>query len=446
MKFLGLGLSHRTAPIEVRERLAAATKPVEEALEGLRRETGVSEVCIVSTCNRVEFYVTGDIEAPALARDVRMFICATTGLQPGDLEPHLYAHEGVLGLRHLFRVAASLDSMVLGEPQILGQVKEAFTAAQDAGSVGNTLRRAFDKAFAVAKRIRTETGIAQNAVSMSFAAVELGREIFESLEGKSVLLVGAGKMSTLAARHLRSNGIAQITVANRSLDRAQLLANEIGGSASSLADLPLLLQRADIVISSTAAPDYVVTKKLMAKVVRNRRYRPILFVDIAVPRDIDPKVADLENVFVYDVDDLEGVVEGNREARVVEATAAERIIDLEVEGYVRWAKSQQVVPVIKALRTLATDIASQEVERTIGALNGDRKAEQRVRAMSQSIVNKMLHPVMSKLKAEGASGDPGPLIEALTTLFELEVQHMEPEPAQTKDSNVVPFSKDGNAR
>jgi len=440
VRLVGVGLSHHTAPIDVRERLAASTKPIEQALLELTKVEAVQEACIVSTCNRVEFYVGGDAEAPALAREVRRFICTSTGLPPSEIEPHLYSHEGVGGLRHLFRVASSLDSMVLGEPQILGQVKEAFGTAITAGAVGAALRRAVARAFLVAKRVRTETGVAENAVSMSFAAVELGREIFESLAGKNVLLVGAGKMSTLAAKHLRSNGIQQITVANRSLDRAQALADDIGGSASSLTDLSLLLQRADIVISSTAAPEYVVTKKLMAKVVRNRRYRPILFVDIAVPRDIDPDVGDLENVFVYDVDDLQEVVEDNREARAKEAGLAEDIIHAEVDRYVRWARTQQVVPVIKALRAQATEIANAEVARTVGILDGHPKAQAKVRAMSHSIVNKMLHPVMKRLKAEGAEGDPSPLIESLLELFALDIDVVEEAPADDS-TNVVPFAK-----
>jgi glutamyl-tRNA reductase len=446
VRFVGTGISHKTAPIELREKLAKATSPVDEVLAELRRSTQVREVCLVSTCNRVEFYAAGEAEAAALARDLRQFVVAVTGLSPTEVEPHLYEREGLDGVRHLFRVASSLDSMVLGEPQILGQVKQAYQTAHGAGAIGPNLNRIFERAFAVAKRVRTETGIAENAVSMSFAAVELGREIFTTLEGKSVLLIGAGKMSTLAAKHLVANGIGEIRVANRSLDRAQELAAEIGGSASSLSDLELLLQRADIVISSTATPGYVVERKLMAKVVRGRRYRPILFVDIAVPRDIDPAIEELENVFVYDVDDLNSVVEDNRQARAKEAEAAERLVETELDNFVRWARAQQVVPVIKALRGHALGIAEQEVERTLAGLGAlEEKDRKRVRAMSQAIVNKMLHPVMTRLKEEGAKGDPGPLADALVRAFDLQLE-AEPPDAGAEPSNVVPFSKDGTQR
>lgn len=446
MKFVTTGLSHRTAPIEIREKLAKATTPLESALQEVLRTTSIDEVCVVSTCNRVEFYATGVEAAPAIARDLRAFITASCGLSPSDIEPHLYEHEGLQGLQHLFRVASSLDSMVLGEPQILGQVKQAYQVAVASNTVGPVLSRVFERTFAVAKRVRTETGIAENAVSMSFAAVELGRAIFDSLEGKNVLLVGAGKMSTLAAKHLRSNGIAEIRVANRSLDRATILAKEIGGLASSLDDLEMLLGRADIVISSTAAPGYVVTKKLMSKVVRARRYRPILFVDLAVPRDIDPEIDDLENVFVYDVDSLEEVVQDNRLARKHEAESAEAIIAEEIDRYTRWARSQQVVPVIKALRAHAMKIANAELDRTLVGMQVETDAK-RVRAMSQAIVNKMLHPVLTKLKRRGEDGDPGAIVDALTDLFDLDLeQHTAsvPPPAQDNpllDTNVLPLRK-----
>lgn len=433
MRFVGTGLSHRTAPIEIRERLVQSTNPLEAALRDLRKSSTIEEACVVSTCNRVEFYVVGAAEPAALARDLRSFIIATCGLSPDEIAPHLYEHQGVDGVRHLFRVACSLDSMVLGEPQILGQVKEAFQAATRAGATGPGLSRIFQKAFAIAKRVRTETGISQNAVSMSFAAVELGREIFTSLTGKNVLLIGAGKMSTLAAKHLKSHGIAEIRVANRSFERAQELAEEVGGVASSLDDLEMLLQRADIVISSTAAPSFVVTKALMTKVVRARRYRAILFVDLAVPRDVDPAVSDLENVFVYDVDDLESVVEENREARAKEAQAADRIIDDELQSFLRWARAQQVVPVIKALREKGLGIAEAEAAKVLAGLKGaDPKLDRSVRMMSQAIVNKLLHPVLTQLKQEGAEGDPAAVVGAVRTLFELVI---EPEAPETETEN-----------
>lgn len=441
MRFVVIGLSHRTASIELRERFAHHTRDLEAALDEVTKLETIQEACIVSTCNRVEFYVAGDADPHTMSRSLRGHLLTLSGLPPAELEPHLYIHEGERGLHHLFRVASSLDSMVVGEPQILGQVKEAYRVATASQHVGAALTRAFQKAFFIAKRVRTETGIAENAVSMSFAAVELGKEIFDTLEGKQVLLIGAGKMAGLASRHLVASGVQQVRVASRSMASAQRLANEIGGLASSLGDLPILLNEADIVISSTAAPGYVVGKAMMAKVVRKRRYRPILFVDIAVPRDVDPDVADLDNVFVYDVDDLEQVLELNRESRAREAAAAEKLIDGELGGYVRWSKSQQVVPVIKALRVHATSIAAAEVQRTLASVREpDKKTAQSIQAMGNAIVNKMLHPVLTRLKEEGAQGDPQPLLDALVALFELQdaVRDAEqPAPREERSDNVV---------
>ncbi len=424
MKFTIVGLSHHTASIELRERFAQETQPLGPLLARLRAIPSVEEACVLCTCNRFELYIAGSEEPRLLGRRLKRYLESVARLPPQDLEPHLYQRSGAEGIRHLFRVASSLDSMVLGEPQILGQVKESYQAATQHQAVGPVIDRVFQKAFFVAKRIRTETGIAENAVSMSFAAVELGKEIFHSLEGKEVLLIGAGKMATLAAKHLGAYGVSKVRVASRSLATAERLAKEIGGAASSLSDLPMLLNGADIVISSTAAPGYIVDRKMMARVIRKRRYRSILFVDIAVPRDIDPLVSQLDNVFVYDVDDLKSVLELNREARAKEAASAEGLIQEELLGFLRWSKSQEVVPVIKALRRYATDIAEREAERTVGGLRSpDPKARQRVILMAQSIVNKVFHPVLNELKREGRDGDPGPLIDALVQLFPIEPDH-----------------------
>ena len=458
MKLAIIGLSHKTASIELRERFAHQTRDIEAALSTLRRLDLVDEACVVSTCNRVEFYVSGGADPSALQRSLLTHLHSFSGLPPEELEPHLYRHEGQEAIRHLFRVASSLDSMVLGEPQILGQVKEAYRAAVEHEAAGPLVRRVFEKAFTVAKRVRTETGVAENAVSMSFAAVELGREIFDSLEGREVLLVGAGKMATLAAKHLSASGVSSVRVVSRSLTTAQRLAEEIGGTPSIMTDLPMLMQTADIVICSTAAPHFVIDKPMMSKVVPKRRYRPILFVDIAVPRDVDPKVAELDNVFVYDVDDLEAVLEVNRENRAHEAAAADRLIADELERYVRWSRSQQVVPVIKALRAQASKVAAEEVQRTLSKFKDpDKKTAQSVKAMGNAIVNKMLHPVLTKLKTEGADGDPQALLESLVTLFELdvpveaEVPTPPPEAATTEpagdasDTNVVYFRRQDSA-
>lgn len=421
MKLAVVGLSHHTAPVALRERFAQGTADLPATLAQLRGLEGVDEACVISTCNRVEFYVAGQVEPEHLSREVQVFLLSMAGIPRHELYPHLYLQTGEGAARHLFRVSSSLDSMVVGEPQILGQVKQAFLAAEEAGTVGRRLGKVFQKAFAVAKRVRSETGIAENAVSMSFAAVELGRQIFSDLAGKEVLLLGAGEMATLAAKHLLANGVSKVRVASRTLATASKLAEQIGGQPSTLDDLPLLLSTVDIVICSTAAPGYVVDKKMMSRAMRDRRYRPILFVDIAVPRDVDPKVGDLDNCYAYDVDDLKAVLDANREQRAREAEAAERLVGEEIAAYVRWTKSQEVVPVIKALRAKATLVARAEVERTVTALRTeDPKVTKSLNAMSNAIVNKLLHPVLTQLKEAGAESDPQPLVDALTVLFELQ--------------------------
>lgn len=453
MKFSVVGLSHRTAPIEVRERLATYTRDLTAALHRLNRLEGVTESCIVSTCNRVEIYTAGQIEPPMMRRQVRRFLAEGAGVLMDDLEPHLVQHDADAALAHLFRVAASLDSMVLGEPQILGQVKEAYRAAVDAGTLRSELNPVFQRAFSVAKRVRSETGIAENAVSMSFAAVELGRQIFADLQGREVLLVGAGKMGGLAAKHLWANGVGRIRVASRRLSTAEKLASEVSGTAASLEDLPLLLSTADIVICSTAAPGFVIDRKMVSKVLRNRRYRPLLIVDIAVPRDVEPRVGTLDNVFVYDVDDLEGVLQQNREKRNREADAAESLVRDEVARFLAWRNAQRVVPVIKALRSKAASVVQAEVERTVGGGGQlDPKMEKRVRAMANAIMNKLLHPVLTRLKTEGEDGGSDALSEVVLDLFDLTLDVETLAPPARPEASLAPAAEadddaaDGEAR
>jgi glutamyl-tRNA reductase len=440
MRFFSSGLSHHTAPIEVRESLAKIITPVDLALRRYLELESLTQFCIISTCNRVEFYGFGPGLAESCVEKLWMAIADETDLDLADLKPHLYTHYGAEAFRHLFRVSASLDSMVVGEPQILGQVKEAYQRAREQGTVGPRLMRIFEQAFKVAKRVRSETSIAENAVSMSFAAVELGKDIFDSLEGKNVLVIGAGKMSVLAAKHLRESGIGQIAVVNRSISRAQALAEQVDGHAYGMDALEGQLVLADIVISSTAAPAYVVSKSLMSGVVRQRRYRPILFVDIAVPRDIDPALGDLENVFVYDVDDLQDVVADNREARAKEAIEGENIVAEEVLFFVNWNRAQQVVPTIKTLRARTLKIARLELERNSGL------SIAKLDAIANAITNKILHPVLQQLKAAGEEGDPSQILDVATRLFELEIDGLlYPESGigfdDEDDSNVVPIKK-----
>lgn len=447
MRFCVIGLSHRTAPIELRERYAQATRDLPRALAEICTLSVIDEACIVSTCNRVEYYVAGTADPPVLAQTLKMHLQEFSGLAPHELAEHLYIRQGEEAIQHLFRVASSLDSMVLGEPQILGQVKEAYRIAQEVGTSRANITRTFQKAFFVAKRVRTETGIAENAVSMSYAAVALGREIFDSLAGRQVLLVGAGKMAGLAARHLRASGVSSVRVVSRTMQNAQNLANEVGGLASSMTDLPLLLRDADIVISSTAAPGYIIDRAMMSNVIRARRYRSILFVDVAVPRDVDPQIAALDNCFVYDVDDLETVLEMNREERAKEAKAAHRLIDEELEAFVRWNRSQQVVPLIKALRRHAMEIATLEAGRTLATVtDADRRTQQSIKAMSNAIVNKLLHPVLTRLKEESALGNPQAMVDTLAEIFELDLSDEADKPLaaesrEAKPAEVVPLRR-----
>lgn len=420
MEFFVTGLSHKTAPIEVRERLAFSGEALEVALSKLRRLDSVSEVVLVSTCNRTEIYgVAGD--AGVGAGEVADWMAERSA---ADLGPHLYQKTGTAALTHLFRVASSLDSMVVGEPQILGQVKEAWRAAQEARNTGPRIERIFNRAFRIAKQVRSETGIGEAAVSMSFVAVELARRIFGSLEGRTILLVGAGKMSELAATHLSSNGISRVLVVNRSPERAKSLADRFGGEARLFAQLPELLETVDIVLSSTAAPGFVITRDHMARAIKARRYRPIFLIDLAVPRDIDPEVNDLDQVYAYDVDDMEKVVEENLRQRANEAARAEHMIRGEVSTFLEEDHARAVLPVIAALRHTASRVAEAEAQRTLSRLDGVEltdKQRDSVQLMAQAIVKRLLHEPTMMLRSSAGSGDAERLAAALTSLFGLDV-------------------------
>ena len=407
-----VGLSHRTAPVAVREQVAVTESVLPEVLGQIARLPGVQEAFVVSTCNRVEVYATAE-EASVAGRAIRQFLSSNDARVDG----HLYEQHGTEAVRHLFRVCASLDSMVLGEPQILGQVKEAFAAAESAGTVRGLLARAAKRAFGVAKRVRTETAIGRAAVSMSFAAVDLAKKILGSLEGSTVLLVGAGKMSALAARHLQGAGCRQVLVVNRSPERARALAEEIGGTALPWESLEQALAQADVVVCSTAAPHAVITPPLAQAARRARKHRPLFFVDLAVPRDVDPKVNDLDGIYVYDVDDLAQVVEENRKAREDEAHRAEGIVASEAEAFVAAARSE-AGPVIRDLRARAEASARREVERTLSRGEWTDAQRRSVEAMARALINKILHEPTQRIRA-AAEADDGRLLEAAMELFGL---------------------------
>lgn len=415
-EFALVGLSHKTAPIAVRERLAVPESELSTLLSELRGVKGVDEGMVVSTCNRVEAYVFGHPEA---VEGVRTFLVARAG---SEARAALYSRIGADAVAHLFRVAASLDSMVVGEPQILGQVKDAYGAAQRAGAVGASLSQMCQAAFAAAKRVRSETAIGVAPVSMASAGVELARKIFGHLDGKLILLVGAGKMSELTARQL-SPGTSKILVANRSLERAEGLAARVNGSARTFAELPPLLVQADIVISSTAAPEPILTVAMVAAALKARRYRPLFIIDLAVPRDVEEGVGRLENVYAYNVDDLACVVQEGKHSRQSEAEKAEAILRHEIDKFLQARAVRSAVPVLATLRARAEEIARTEAQKTLSQFGEaiTPKQKESIEAMGRAIVNKLLHPPTQKLKEAGKAGpdDAAALALVVAELFNL---------------------------
>jgi glutamyl-tRNA reductase len=414
--FVVVGLSHRSAPVEVRERLAVAPDRLEHELRQIAAGGRFDEALLISTCNRVELYATS-ADPVAAVQNAREAFAGRLAKPVGD--EVLYQERGVDVIRHIFRVASSLDSLVVGEPQILGQVKEAFDAARGAGTVGTLLGRCFTQAFATAKRVRHETGIAEGTVSVSSIACELAKKIFGNLEGRRTLLLGAGEMGEAAARSLRQTG-TQLHVVNRSDERAQQLAEACSGRAVPYERLSVELADADVVIASTASEKFILTPELMKGVVRTRRHRPLFIIDIAVPRDVDPRVGNMDNVFVYDVDDLQQVAEENLSVRAREAARAEQIVEEEVEAFLSWRRSLELAPTIVALRQRFGQIAAEELARTLPRLDSTSSSDRAVlEAMGRSLVNKLLHQPMTQLKAGAGEPDGALLIDAVRRLFAL---------------------------
>ena len=413
------GLSHRTAPIAVREQLVVDEDKLREILGDLTGRGTCTEVMIVSTCNRVEVYGVAEVPGEARGAAFRQ-LGAHRGIGLPALEPLLYSKDGAEAVQHAFRVASSLDSMVLGEPQILGQVKDAFALAQSCRTVGPILHSLMSQAFAVAKRVRSDTEVGRHAVSVSFAAVELARRIFDGLDGRSVLLVGAGEMGELAARHFQDHGTLPVYVANRTAGRAQALARDLAGTAVPFEDLFSVMAQVDIVITSTAAPEPIVTSADVAGALHGRRGRPLFFIDIAVPRNVEPAVNDLDNVFVYDVDALRSVVDANLRERKREAQRAESVVEREVAKFADRLRSLEVVPTIVSLREKLEEIRKAELARTLTRLPGaDDATRQALEALSQGIVNKILHAPTVKLRDSSKAGHGLRWIEVISELFGL---------------------------
>jgi len=420
MGIIVVGLSHKTAPVDVREKLSFPEATVPDALKTLMGYEGIKESLILSTCNRVEIYSSVQESARGIEQ-IKKFIADYHHLSAKALDQSLYVHSDAQGVRHTFRVASSLDSMVVGEPQILGQLKDAFDLALKTKTTSTVLNKLLKKAISVAKRVRTETRIAESAVSISFAAVELARKIFGSLDGKTVMLLGAGEMAELAARHLLNNGVKSVLVANRTFERAVELAREFNGSAVRFDDFPAEMVMADILICSTGASTYVVKHDVVSRALKNRRQKPIFMIDISVPRNIEPDVNNIDNVFLYDIDDLQGVVNSNIEGRAREAEKAEEIIMREVETYLAWERSLDAVPTIVELRDKVDEIRKRELEKTFGQLNGINDDQRRtIEALSSAIVNKIVHAPIVVLKQQASQADSGDFFAIARKLFNLD--------------------------
>jgi len=419
MPLFAAGISHKNAPLALREQLAADEGKVREILRDLVGGGVLREAVILSTCNRVEVYGVADVPGEARAVAFR-HLCRQRGVEVTAVEEVLYTHAEDDAIRHAFRVASSLDSMMIGEPQILGQVKDAFALAQGCEAVGPALHTLFTQAFAVAKRVRTETEIARHAVSVSFAAVELAKKIFARLAGRAVLLVGAGKMSELAAKHLVEQGAFPIYVVNRTWARAQEMARALSGTAVPFEEMETALAAVDIVITSTGAPTAVVTRDVVARVVRGRGTRPLFFIDIAVPRDVEPGVDALPAVYRYDIDDLKSVVDANIRERLREAQRAEALVEREVAKLRARLGDVEIIPTIVSLRERLEEIRAGEVRKALARLPAaSPETRAAIEALSAGIVNKILHAPITKLRESSRAGAHRSWLAVVHELFGL---------------------------
>jgi glutamyl-tRNA reductase len=417
MSFHLIGVNHKSAPVEVRERLAISDSRLPEALKRFTHHPGVDEGLILSTCNRVELLA----QTRNGGADLRAFLRDYFELDDSTLNPHLYEYREQDAVRHLFRVASSLDSMVLGEAQILGQVKEAYATARAVGAVQSHLNQLLTRAFAVAKRVRSETEVGSSAVSVASVAVELAKKIFGSLSGKHVYLVGAGKMSELAARHLLAHGAESIFVSNRTYDRAIRLAHQFNGQAIEFSRLHDTCDRGDIVITSTGSPHAIFRREHGEMFLSRRKNRPMFFIDIAVPRDVDPEMNKVDGIFVYDIDDLQHAVASHVADRQKEAELADNIINVEVERFHARLQALEVVPTIVSLQDHLETIRQAEIDRVRGRL-GSLSPEQElaVDALTRGIVNKIMHTPISTLKTAARESEATTIIEVVRRLFNLE--------------------------
>jgi glutamyl-tRNA reductase len=402
-----LGMNHRSASLDLREQACFREEDVPAALARLRASTPAREALLLATCNRVEI-LTRSEDGPAMAAALVAFLTRERGLDAATIDRHAYVHEGLSAVRHVFSVACGLDSMVLGEPQILGQLKRAYAVAQASGATGPVLDRLLQQALAAAKRVRTATGISRHAVSIAYAAAHLARTIFDDLEGRAALILGAGKMTELAARHLVAHGVTDLTVTNRTYARAETLAAALGGTAVPWDDFPVELSRVDIVLTGTAAATPVLTKTQVRQALRARRGRPLFIVDVAVPRDVEPGVHDLPGVYLYDIDDLQGAVDAGLSERRRAADEARRMLEVEVVGFDRWRQSVELAPTIAALYEHLHHIGHEEIarySRRLASLAPDQRAI--VLDLTRSVIQKVLHTPITSLKSAAERGEAG---------------------------------------
>jgi glutamyl-tRNA reductase len=424
MSIVLIGLSHKTAPVEMRERLAFNQSLIEEALSRLVDQQTLDEGLIVSTCNRVELLASSPDGAQKGIERLTGFLYDFHQVPTDSINGHLYRHADLDAIRHIFRVASSLDSMVVGESQILGQVKEAYQQAVSAGTVGRILSQLMHRTLSVAKRVRTETAVSQNPVSVSSVAVELARKIFDDLSGKTVLLVGAGEMAELAARNLMEAGTSKLIVTSRTTERAEAIAHQFGGGAVNFEAFYEVLSSADIVLCSTGAPDYVITtaETRRALKARARRKGPVLFIDISVPRNIDPAIASLEDSFLFDIDDLDQVIRANIREREREAEVAEAIIESEVQQFLKDLRSLDIGPAVLEVKELLFHMAVGEFKRNrkrLGSLNAEQEAAIQD-VLIPALVNKLSHPVIVHLRAAARSGETTEVLDELRKMVRLD--------------------------
>jgi glutamyl-tRNA reductase len=434
MRLFAVGLSHRTAPVELRESVDFARRGVEAAIAALLARSIGPEAVVLSTCNRAEIYAVAEVDSAADA--IRRFFSEYHSLSHAEVARHLYVHRGADAARHLFRVAAGLDSLVVGEPQILGQVKTAYTRANDLRSTGALTNRLFHSAFAVGKRVRSETGLAEGAVSVSYAAIALAKKIFGDLEGLGVLILGAGEMAKLTAIHLQAQQVRQITIASRTMQAAESLALQIGGRSTVWSELDAALAAADIVITATGATDPVLTRARVAGAMRPRRDRPLFVIDIAVPRDVEPAVGDLDQVFLYNIDDLHTIVKENLARRSGELARADAIVDEEVRRFAAWMQSREIIPTVVALRQRFESIRQAELSRLEPKLSGmPPEARARLDEITRLIVEKLLLTPTEQLKATADAARIVTYADALNRLFNL------PDETPARDSDDPSASK-----